>query len=111
MLTESQVRRCVRTLGYTGRSDVHRQAQVLLRALVLYAERNERYHDNWRRSGWRGVVVRIRERSDRLWDAMWPGGIPYGPGPIDDAIDMINFAAFLVRAIDGETTRDGEWWT
>jgi hypothetical protein len=111
MLTDSKVRRCVRVMGYHGRADVTRQAAILLRALDLYAERNEQYQDNWRRSGWKGVVVRIRERSDRLWDAMWPGGIPYGPGPVDDAIDLINFAAFLVRAIEGETTRDGEWWT
>jgi hypothetical protein len=111
MVTDSKVRRCVRVMGYSGREDVTRQAAVLLRALDIYAERNVRYADNWRRSGWRGVVVRIRERSDRLWDAMWPGGIPYGPGPADDAIDLINFAGFLVRAIEGETTRDGEWWT
>jgi hypothetical protein len=109
MLTESQVRRTVRTLGYSGRGDVHRQARVLLRALVLYAERNEQYGDNWRRSGWRGVCVRIRERSDRLWDTMWPGTGAPGTAE-DDAIDLINFCAFLVRAIEGETTRDGEWW-
>lgn len=109
MVSESQVRRVVRTMGYTDRPDVHRQARVLLLALDIYAERNVKYRDNWRRSGWRGIVVRVRERSDRLWDMMWPGtGEP--EEAVDDAVDLINFAAFLVRAIGGETTRDGEWW-
>jgi hypothetical protein len=81
-------------LGYDSDSD-KAQAVILLEALTIYAERNERYKDNWRRMGWRGALIRLRERVERA---------------LDDVIDLINFAAFLVRGIRGETTRDGSWW-
>lgn len=81
------------------------QMEVLLKAMEVYAERNIKYKDNWRRMGARGALIRIRERAERLWDSMWER-----PGPdMDDAIDLINFAAFLVRS-DTETTHGGEWW-
>ncbi len=87
-------------------------SQVLLRALDIYANRNERYKDNWRRFGWRGLLFRIRERAERAWDDLWDGN-PEMREAIsdDDLIDLINFAAFAVRAID-EGNRDGEgkWW-
>jgi hypothetical protein len=31
---------------------------ILADALVIYDERNEKYHDNWKRMGWRGTLVR-----------------------------------------------------
>jgi hypothetical protein len=85
------------------------QAHVLVEALAIYAERNPKYNDNWRRMGWRGVLIRIRERAERLWDEMWDAP-PKGVWDSDDALDLINFAAFMVRAVEGETTRDGSWW-
>ena len=93
-----------------GAEAVYTQLTIFIRALEVYAERNERYKDNWRRMGWRGMLVRIRERAERLWDNLWdvPGPIP--KRELDDALDMINFAAFLIRAAAGETTRGGEWW-
>lgn len=86
---------------------------VLLRAAILYADRNPRYNDNWRRAGWRGCLIRIRERSERLWDFLWPRRSEEDAQnvAVDDAIDLINFAAFLVRGIEGETTHGGEWWS
>lgn len=85
------------------------QLMVLLRALQVYSDRNRDYKDNWRRMGWRGQLIRIRERAERLWDAWWDRSQPPTQDP-DDALDLINFAAFMVRATRGETTRDGSWW-
>ena len=98
------------TVDPEGDPSVEEQLKVFLQALSVYAERNRRYNDNWRRMGWRGMLVRIRERAERLWDNLWdvPGPIP--KRELDDALDMINFAAFLIRAAAGETTRGGEWW-
>jgi hypothetical protein len=104
-------------LGYDSDSD-KAQAVILLEALTIYAERNERYKDNWRRMGWRGALIRLRERVERAWDYLWDAEVsraPEGQAPVDapavdDVIDLINFAAFLVRGIRGETTRDGSWW-
>lgn len=87
------------------------QLQALADAFLIYLERNEHYRDNWRRMGWRGLLIRIRERSERLWDAMWDWEDHDSYPSVDDARDLINFAAFLIRAINGvETTRDGSWW-
>lgn len=104
------------------------QAMVLIEALKLYSQRNTKYRDNWRRMGWRGLLIRIRERSDRLWDTFWTGVAWKDPErdaddsqfqreiDADDALDLINFAAFFVRQArmaDEEgwmIARDGEWW-
>jgi hypothetical protein len=96
------------------------QIAVILDALLVYAERNPKYKDNWRRMGWRGCLIRIRERAERLWDEFWDAetldldklmsGERTPPRDVDDALDLINFAAFMVRALRGETTRDGSWW-
>jgi hypothetical protein len=94
------------------------QASVLIEALEVYAERNKKYNDNWRRMGWRGQLIRVRERAERLWDYLWDGAprdasdiaLPHAPYDVDDALDLINFAGFLVRAVrDGN--RDGTWWS
>lgn len=85
------------------------QLLVLMKAARLYSERNAEYKDNWHRMGWRGMLVRCRERSERLWDAWWDRSQRPTADP-DDALDLINFAAFMVRATRGETTRDGSWW-
>lgn len=94
------------------------QLRVLLGAAAIYAVKNVRYKDSWKRMGWRGQLVRVRERSERLWDSLWnaandshsmAGGVSEHEIPLDDAFDLINFAGFLIRAVhDGN--RDGSWW-
>lgn len=86
------------------------QAVTLVEALKVYAERNVIYRDNWKRMGLRGQLIRIRERAERLWDGCWEGGPLPGTARSDDALDLINFAAFAIRALRGETTHGGEWW-
>jgi hypothetical protein len=100
---------------------VREQFEVLMEALATYQERNAEYNDNWKRMGWRGMLVRVRERSERLWDSLWgaksvdgsddplPGALRDNEPKLDDAIDLINFAAFLVRAVRANN-RDGTWW-
>jgi hypothetical protein len=98
---------------------LQQQMEILADALVIYAERNEKYHDNWKRMGWRGTLVRLRERAERLWDNYWNADDldfleekMYVPRDVDDALDLINFAAFFIRGMNGrETTRDGNWWS
>lgn len=89
-------------------------AEILAQALRLYGERNEMYKDNWRRFGWRGCLFRVRERAERMWDALWDLPMEHRAGPKaraaeDDAIDLINFAVFTIRAIRSGD-RDGSWW-
>lgn len=84
------------------------QVVVLLEAAQVYSKRNVKYKDNWKRMGWRGCLVRVRERSERLWDNLWTKKDVY-EDDLDDALDMINFLGFLVRGARGESTADGEW--
>lgn len=105
--------------GHNDADDAVRdQFLVLIEALEVYAERNLKYKDNWRRMGWRGMLIRVRERAERLWDDLWDAepmleseaAPPYQPHDVDDAIDLINLAAFLIRGVR-EGDRDGSWWT
>jgi hypothetical protein len=102
---------------------MHEQLTILVQALGVYVDRNRRYKDNWRRFGWRGCLFRLRERAERAWDDLWDAHTPrtrppedafrFEPADVhtDDLIDLINFAAFTIRAIR-ENNRDGEgkWW-
>lgn len=100
---------CLIKLGDTNGPTAH-QLHVMLQALAIYDERNKDYNDNWVRMGWRGLLIRIRERADRLWDKWWDREQAETRDE-DDALDLINFAAFFVRAQrNGMTTRDGQWW-
>jgi hypothetical protein len=100
------------------------QTHVLMEALSLYADRNRRYRDNWRRYGWRGGLFRLRERADRAWDVLFDAHTPKtasaartvldfesADAGVDDLIDLINLTSFAVRAVR-ENNRDGEgsWW-
>jgi hypothetical protein len=92
------------------------QFEIFLEALQIYDQRNVKYKDNWKRMGWRGMLIRVRERAERLWDDLWDApGFPddeaegVQPLDVDDAIDLINLAAFLIRGVR-EGNRDGAWW-
>ena len=98
------------SVGLPDRGPVAAQAAVFAQCLRIYAERNERYNDNWVRMGWRGPLFRIRERAERLWDNLFNRTGDVEEIELDDAYDLINFAGFLVRGARGEATRDGEWW-
>lgn len=89
------------------------QLMIFGDAMNVYIARNERYKDNWKKMGWRGQLVRMKERVERLWDDFW-GKEPIPDGVdelmnVDDAIDLINFAAFFIRAAN-DNNRDGDWW-
>jgi hypothetical protein len=96
---------------------VAEQADVILSALQVYVDRNVKYKDNWRRFGWRGCLFRLRERVERAWDYLWDAPVIEGTElalseelhDLDDMIDLINFAAFTIRAVR-EGNRDGSWW-
>lgn len=93
------------------------QLAIFVQALGVYAQRNAHYKDNFVRMGWRGQLIRVRERAERLWDAFWdaPALLETGADSIkrdellDDAYDLINFAAFLIRLVRSGN-RDGTWF-
>jgi hypothetical protein len=103
-------------LGYDPEDASHvAQFGVFLEAMNKYVERNAEYKDNWRSMGWRGQLIRVRERAERLWDSLWDAEAPrtdftpWAVKKLDDALDGINFLGFLVRAVR-ENNRGGSWW-
>lgn len=100
------------------------QEEVMMEALTIYKERNAKYGDAWRRSGWRGTLTDLRRKIERAWTFLWHAE-PVKPmdrsvgedaqrqaeSEIDDLFDIINYAAFSIRA-HREGNRDGYggWW-
>lgn len=95
-----------------------------MEALAIYRERNAKYGDAWRRSGWRGTLTDLRRKIERAWSFLWHAepvkmvtidsepGDPHPQDPdFDDVFDIINYAAFTIRA-GREGNRDGYggWW-
>jgi hypothetical protein len=95
------------TRGITPTHSLIEQFSVLLRALQVFAARNERYQDQWKTSGWRGALYDLRKKADRLFRQYW-GGAPTPGADEDDAIDAINFAAFFIRG-RAERNEWGNW--
>jgi hypothetical protein len=102
------------TYGY-AETPIQEQVDILIKAIKIYGKRNETYKDNWRRFGWRGCVFRLRERAERAFDGLWDADHRYNSQSDsiraieDDLYDLINFAAFTIRAIR-ESNRDGSWF-
>ena len=58
--------------------------------------KRERYDPNgktWRAEGWRGMLWKIRDKSDRLWFHGWRQGRLV----VDHPHDMINYLGFYIR--------------
>jgi hypothetical protein len=100
-------------LGYTepntpvDESQVE-QLAVLLEAFAVFVERNKRYRDVWKKSGWKGSLFDIRKKVTRMWSVFWHGHPDEKAKECDDAIDSINFAAFFVRNVR-DNNELGDW--
>jgi hypothetical protein len=83
---------------------------VLLEALRVFQERNAVYKDNWKVSGWRGNLFKLRLKVERAWAVLWDAPpYPISDLDVDDLLDVINYAACTIRCIrDGN--RGGSWW-
>lgn len=94
---------------YLGES-VLEQAQIFCEAMNIYADRNEKYRDNWKRKGWRGALFGARLALERAWDLLWgPKPVPeHAAFDVDDLLDTMNYAAQAVRLIRAGD-RDGSW--
>lgn len=71
----------------------------------LDGSKRETYDPNgktWQSEGWRGMLWKLRDKSDRLWYHGWRKGF-YHP---DHAPDMINYLGFYMRCV-----RENEWGT
>lgn len=90
------------------------QEQIFMEALVIFNERQERYGDEvWQASGWRGMLVDMRKKLDRLWAEYYNldntgKHINAESYDLDSAYDLLNFTVFFIRQVRANQ-RDGEW--
>lgn len=91
-------REYLKHLGIEDHINNLQQLRVFAEALKIYAERNKRYKDSWKDFGWRGMLHDIYKKTHRLWKAWWSGD-EQDRGDYDDAIDLMNFSAFFIRAV------------
>ncbi len=80
------------------------QFAIFLQALQLFNERNKRYRDQWKETGWRGALYDIVKKGRRLF-TQFRLATAAPEATDDDAWDMINFCAFYLRA-----KQDGNEW-
>ena len=92
----SLVAEILREMGIAPTEDHQEQLGVFLQAFEIFVERTERHGDTWKASGWRGALFDMHKKMDRLWNEFMVSDSP--PEDVDSALDLINFAAFFVRA-------------
>lgn len=81
------------------------QFDITDEALAIYFSKNEKRSDSWRGAGWKGNLVEMRKKLDRLW-AVWDG--PVDKKDIDEALDLINATVFYIRCVR-EQNPNGNW--
>lgn len=88
------------------------QLEVFIRAMEVYGARNKRHQSIFYASGWRGALVDIRKKTDRLWNEFWftrdVDLIEKDAPDMDSAIDLVNFVAFFVRQVNDHNEM-GQW--
>lgn len=95
--------------GYVTKEDID-QLGVFVEAFNIYREREAKYGGAWKRYGALNNLVRLGTKAERLVQEWWrnEGGPPYEQRSLDDAFDLINYAAFFVRqAMQGQWRSDG----
>jgi hypothetical protein len=111
-MTDEQLISILTSLGYPTDATTVAQLRVMMEAFAIFVERNGRYRDEWRRTGWRGAMFEMRKKISRVWQVFWAGKATKAPDLLyDDALDAINFTCFFIR-LHREAGPDwGEWTT
>lgn len=81
------------------RQSIQVQARIMLVALMVMRDRSEQYGSrSWLMIGWKGHLLRMWDKTVRLMNGHWWGTADADEKPFDNAVDMINHAAFFARA-------------
>lgn len=80
------------------------QFDIMDSALSIYFAKNDKRKSSWRGAGWKGNLIEMRKKLDRLW-AAWEEP---DEKDIDEALDLINAAAFYIRCVK-ENNPNGNW--
>lgn len=83
-------------LGFEPTSTNIEQMRVFQTALAIFAERNERYHDLWKKYGVKDSLNHCRSKLARTEHAFETNGKLHTTD-LDDAYDLINYTTFAIR--------------
>lgn len=84
------------------------QMSVFLDCMQLFQERNAKYGDLWKEYGWRGNLLHVQSKAARVRKVWWDSKDPFGHNAdIDDALDLINYAAFFIRNVEADNELGG----
>jgi hypothetical protein len=84
-------------------SSKNAQADVFDEALRLFFERNAKYKDLWKQYEADDHALHIKSKAMRVVQSVTTGGTPNEI--CEDAYDLINYAAFLIRTVAPEVSR------
>lgn len=96
----------------TAAASMSRQGAVFSEAIMLFRDRNEKYRDLWKQYTPEDHALHIKSKAMRVVQTLRSAdGIDvlesvaleaYRERIEEDAIDLINYAAFLIRSVRGE---------
>ena len=71
--------------------------RTMMEAFFVYLEREEKYGSNWKQFGWRGSIVQIMGKAQRIRSVFWrPHPEEIQNLDRDDLVDIINYAVFAI---------------
>lgn len=88
-------------------ADEDEYKEWLRRAEDIFIERNSARASAFRKAGWKGQLVEMRKKLDRLW-AAWQMDRALTEKDRDEALDLINAAVFFL-ILANEDDSDGDW--
>jgi hypothetical protein len=107
---EQQAEAVLQTLRIEKTETNIEQMKVMLEAFGIFMVRNSRYVDEWKRTGWRGMLFEARKKISRVWQVFWNGRQEkVGDSQYDDVFDAINYMVFFIRQHREKGRPWGEW--
>lgn len=79
----------------------------MMKAEEIFTERNLMRNSAFKGAGWKGQLVEMRKKLDRLW-AAWQMDRALTQKDIDEALDLINATVFFLICAD-ENNPNGDW--
>jgi hypothetical protein len=105
MIDQSRIGEVLGLMGLEDSQTNRRQLGVMNEALLIFQERERSRGGLWMQTGYPDSALHIKSKALRLNQAVAMGAAE-GEEAIDEALDVINYAAFYVR--NARASRDGE---
>jgi hypothetical protein len=107
--TRGQLEQALSILGFREDDQKYlaNALDVFAFALEIMDERQEKYGDGWKKWGWRGQLIKMKDKERRVWSTFWKKGDK--TADLDDAIDLLNYTAFFIMGITRDIEGEVDW--